>query len=100
MTSTDTKAKRTEGELHTEIANTAVGCTCVVESDLQIVAECYGSNHAANAEYIRKAWNMHEELVAGIQRFLHLNDFGGCADKSEFDAWADDAWTLLSKAQQ
>lgn len=59
---TDTK-HRTKGELTTEIHGKRT--------------YLYGSGHkyigevdVEHAEYIRKAWNMHEELVAGIKEAL------------------------------
>ena len=56
--------KRTEGELTSRVVTGS--CATRLYANNEIVAELpfrQGKPNAANAEYIRKAWNMHEELV-------------------------------------
>ena len=89
MTTTPTKAKRTEGP--------CIIKECCVDKrgrkpNIWIYSadseRCIGMIHRfdeyeelpldeeafANAEYIRKAWNMHEELVAAMERFVNYYD--------------------------
>lgn len=71
MTTTETKAKRTDGDL--QVMNLfelyTVGGT---EKRIGIVNQRRIGNEEAeaNAEFIRKAWNLHDELVAFVEATL------------------------------
>ncbi len=69
MTTTDTKAKRTEGEatINTSYPTTINLGVSNRKAKIVIIGMVMDGEDVANAEYIRKAWNMHEELVQTIK---------------------------------
>ncbi len=109
---TQTTAKRTEGELNIDGVSRSPGrlqVDLLIEgNDGQDWVTLTGSNAEANAEYIRKAWNMHERLVESFDGMLAIVERD--ANTSEHSAVIQKAQELsreiglpesfLSKAQQ
>ena len=94
---TQTKAKRTAGEATIRPAYpTTINLGAANrKAKIVIIGMVMDGEDVANAEYIRKAWNMHEELVVLCKELLD-SDEGGYMHGS---ALTDRATTLLSKAQ-
>ena len=73
MTTTETKAKRTPGDIHVEgvppgeLRGGAAYVICLGGYGT-IATLAYTEQGEANAEYICKAWNLHDELIRGIRR--------------------------------
>ena len=71
MTMTETKATRTPGEVWVDFSHTGNEMRLGIEvknppshSHYILFMTGMGDEDQANAEYIRKAWNLHDELVA------------------------------------
>jgi len=97
---TQTTGKRTEGELEILVLlkdDEEIAITGGKQSDGNpLICVCQGPERKANAEYIKLAWNNHEDLVAMCKELLGL-DVGGFMHTTSL---INEARALLSRCQQ